>query len=154
NDDNVGPYGLEQLLFGERFAGVLGQAQQDFHYLGLEANGPAFGRHVVEGRIDDPAPHFEALLHEPPRGGDRASKYTAYKGWPHENSTAISGADAHGSARGRVSLRRARSRLGGRRYHLLRNNCEHFCNWWQLGLIVILRIGTLRRMQTIPVRFS
>jgi hypothetical protein len=28
---------------------------------------------------------------------------------------------------------RARSRLGERRYHLLRNNCEHFCNWCQLG---------------------
>jgi hypothetical protein len=27
----------------------------------------------------------------------------------------------------------ARSRLGERRYHLLRNNCEHFCNWCQLG---------------------
>ena len=30
-------------------------------------------------------------------------------------------------------VRRARSRLGERRYHLLRNNCEHFCNWAQLG---------------------
>ena len=30
-------------------------------------------------------------------------------------------------------VRRARSRLGERRYHLLRNNCEHFCNWCQLG---------------------
>ena len=29
--------------------------------------------------------------------------------------------------------RRARSRLGERRYQLLRNNCEHFCNWCQLG---------------------
>ena len=29
--------------------------------------------------------------------------------------------------------RRARSRLGERRYHLSRNNCEHFCNWCQLG---------------------
>ena len=28
---------------------------------------------------------------------------------------------------------RARSRLGERRYHLLRNNCEHFCSWCQLG---------------------
>ena len=28
---------------------------------------------------------------------------------------------------------RARSRLGERRYNLLRNNCEHFCNWSQLG---------------------
>jgi len=30
-------------------------------------------------------------------------------------------------------VRRARSRLGERRYHLLRNNCEHFSNWCQLG---------------------
>ena len=30
-------------------------------------------------------------------------------------------------------VRRARLRLGERRYHLLRNNCEHFCNWCQLG---------------------
>ena len=30
-------------------------------------------------------------------------------------------------------VRRARSRLGERRYNLLRNNCEHFCNWCQLG---------------------
>jgi hypothetical protein len=30
-------------------------------------------------------------------------------------------------------VRRARSRLGERRYDLLQNNCEHFCNWCQLG---------------------
>ena len=30
-------------------------------------------------------------------------------------------------------VRRARSRLGERRYNLLKNNCEHFCNWCQLG---------------------
>lgn len=35
--------------------------------------------------------------------------------------------------RGEQITRRARSRLGERRYHLLRNNCEHFCNWCQLG---------------------
>jgi hypothetical protein len=28
---------------------------------------------------------------------------------------------------------RARSRLGEQCYRLLRNNCEHFCNWCQLG---------------------
>ncbi len=34
---------------------------------------------------------------------------------------------------GEAIVLRARSRLGERRYHLLRNNCEHFCNWCQLG---------------------
>ena len=34
---------------------------------------------------------------------------------------------------GEDAVRRARSRLGERRYNLLRNNCEHFCNWCQLG---------------------
>src|SRR6516162_8337311 len=86
---DVGPYGLKQLLLGKRFAGVLGQAHQDSHYLWLEANGPAFTRHAVEGRIDDPAPHFEALLHELPRAGYRAGKYTAYEGRPHENCLSI-----------------------------------------------------------------
>jgi Lecithin retinol acyltransferase len=30
-------------------------------------------------------------------------------------------------------VRRARSRLGERRYDVLNNNCEHFCNWCQVG---------------------
>jgi hypothetical protein len=30
-------------------------------------------------------------------------------------------------------VHRARSRLGERRYSLLRNNCEHFVNWCQVG---------------------
>lgn len=34
---------------------------------------------------------------------------------------------------GEAIVLHARSRLGERRYHLLRNNCEHFCNWCQLG---------------------
>src|SRR5215469_8202106 len=62
--DDVRPYGLKQPLLGTRVAGMPGQAQQYFHYLGLEANCPAFGRHAVEAWMDDPAPYFEALLHE------------------------------------------------------------------------------------------
>jgi len=30
-------------------------------------------------------------------------------------------------------VRRARSRLGENRYHVLKNNCEHFCNWCVSG---------------------
>ena len=29
---------------------------------------------------------------------------------------------------------RARSRLGENRYHIIRNNCEHFCEWCQSGV--------------------
>jgi hypothetical protein len=31
-------------------------------------------------------------------------------------------------------MRRARSRLGENRYGLLRNNCEHFCEWCVQGV--------------------
>ena len=31
-------------------------------------------------------------------------------------------------------IRRARSRLGENRYHVLRNNCEHFCEWCLSGV--------------------
>jgi Lecithin retinol acyltransferase len=31
-------------------------------------------------------------------------------------------------------VRRARSRLGENRYHIIRNNCEHFCEWCLSGV--------------------
>jgi hypothetical protein len=30
-------------------------------------------------------------------------------------------------------VRRARSRIGENQYHILRNNCEHFCHWCMTG---------------------
>src|SRR5215469_10838501 len=41
--------------------------------------------------------------------------------------------------------RHAHSRLGERRYHLLRNNCEHFCNWCQLGECRSEQVETLMK---------
>jgi hypothetical protein len=36
-------------------------------------------------------------------------------------------------AGGRSIVRRARSRVGERRYHVIENNCEHFCTWSRSG---------------------
>jgi len=49
-----------------------------------------------------------------------------------------------GSKQGADVVRRARSRLGERRYNLLNNNCEHFCNWSQTGVSRSSQVETLR----------
>lgn len=49
---------------------------------------------------------------------------------------------------GRDIVRRARSRLGERRYDLLNNNCEHFCNWCLRGESRSEQIDSLTR----PIR--
>jgi hypothetical protein len=43
------------------------------------------------------------------------------------------GRQPDGASRGQNIVLRARSRLGERRYDVVRNNCEHFCNWCQSG---------------------
>jgi hypothetical protein len=43
------------------------------------------------------------------------------------------GRQPDGALRGLNVVLRARSRLGEQRYDVVRNNCEHFCNWCQFG---------------------
>ena len=51
------------------------------------------------------------------------------------------------SDKGAQIVRRARSRLGERSYHLLQNNCEHFCNWCQVGQCRSEQVEALTRLQ-------
>jgi hypothetical protein len=41
-------------------------------------------------------------------------------------------------------VRRARSRLGENRYHIIRNNCEHFCEWCLSGVSRSRQLESLR----------
>jgi hypothetical protein len=43
-------------------------------------------------------------------------------------------------------VRRARSRLGENRYHIIRNNCEHFCEWCLSG------VSRSRQLESLPGR--
>jgi HRAS-like suppressor 3 len=58
------------------------------------------------------------------------------------------GRQPDGASRGQNVVLRARSRLGERRYDVVRNNCEHFCNWCQFGEHQSSQIDLLPR----PVR--
>lgn len=58
--------------------------------------------------------------------------------------------DARRFAAGEV-VERARSRLGERRYRLLSNNCEHFCNWALRGEN---RSTQVERLRAIPRAIS
>lgn len=49
------------------------------------------------------------------------------------------------SLHGEVIVRRARSRLGERQYDIFKNNCEHFCNWCQVGQSRSTQVDLLRR---------
>jgi cell wall-associated NlpC family hydrolase len=77
-------------------------------------------------------------------GEGRVIHYAGRARYPHGRIEEISLQDFIGNRpvhvgsapdcfRGEDIVRRARSRLGECRYDLLSNNCEHFCNWCQLG---------------------
>jgi hypothetical protein len=52
-------------------------------------------------------------------------------------------------------VRRARLRLGENRYHLLTNNCEHFCEWCIRGESRSLQVDKLRaRLRNAWLRLS
>lgn len=53
---------------------------------------------------------------------------------------------------GQDIVRRARSRLGERRYDLLKNNCEHFCLWCLCGEARSIQIEVMARPLRIAIR--
>jgi hypothetical protein len=54
------------------------------------------------------------------------------------------------SLRGEDIVRRPRSRLGERRYDVIKNNCEHFCSWCQVGESRSTQVDLLlQRMQRV-----
>jgi hypothetical protein len=55
------------------------------------------------------------------------------------------GRPPEGPAHGTEIVRRARSRLGERSYSLLRNNCEHLCNWCQVGESRSVQVDRVRQ---------
>jgi hypothetical protein len=58
----------------------------------------------------------------------------------------------HDATDGELVVRRARSRLGERRYDVVSNNCEHFCNWCQAGEHRSEQIDSLNRPLRLVVR--
>lgn len=57
-------------------------------------------------------------------------------------------AHAPGSYNALEIIRRAHSRLGEDRYHLLTNNCEHFCEWCARGQPRSAQVDALRATLT------
>jgi hypothetical protein len=54
------------------------------------------------------------------------------------------------SLHGEDIVRRARSRLGEHGYDVLKNNCEHFCSWCQVGESRSTQVDLLlQRMQRV-----
>jgi len=88
------------------------------------------------GRISHP----QGLVEELPIGDFTAGRRIHVGDAPGKR---IAGADV---------VRRARSRLGERRYDLLQNNCEHFCSWCQSGEARSAQVDALTLSERLLVR--
>jgi hypothetical protein len=129
------------------------QTQGETGLLGDESEQPVPGSHLITRRRG--YAHHGIYL-----GGGRVMHYAGRVKYPQGLVEEISLAEFSegrafhaeilqtGRFGGNEIVRRARSRLGERRYDLLRNNCEHFCNWCRLGENRSLQVESL----TAPVR--
>ena len=61
----------------------------------------------------------------------------------------IASVDAHYTAAQIIA--RARTRIGENRYHLLSNNCEHFCTWCIYGQAVSKQVRVFAQRLTMAV---
>ncbi len=62
-DEGAGPHGGEQLLLGDDFMRVLGEALEHLHNFGLHARGAAVPGDAVELRLNRPAADAKIAIH-------------------------------------------------------------------------------------------
>lgn len=112
---------------------------QHFDQLLARGNEPQPGSHVISPRRgymhhgiyvgDGRVAHYAGLAHGPFRGRIEEVSLAQFA---CGRSVWTRSSDLPGFVPQEV-IRRARSRVGENRYRILRNNCEHFCEWCLRG---------------------